>query len=64
MSATVTAAIELILQVINHAGPVSAAIARARAENRPLSRQELEEAFNQDDAARGSLVEAIARAGG
>lgn len=64
MSAAVTAAIELLLQVINHAGPVSAAIARARVENRPLSREELEEAFAQDDAARDNLVDAIGRAGG
>lgn len=64
MSAAVTAAIELLLQVINHAGPVSAAIARARAENRQLTREELEEAFAQDDAARDSLVDAISRAGG
>lgn len=62
MSAAVTAAIELLLQVINHAGPVSAAIARARAEGRPLTRQELEDAFVQDDAARSSLVDAINRA--
>ena len=64
MSAAITAAIELLLQVINHAGAVSAAIARARAENRPLSREELEEAFAQDDTARASLVDSIARAGG
>lgn len=62
MSATaVTAAIELLLQVINQAGPVSAAINRARAEGRPISREELEAAFAQDDAARDSLVAAIAR---
>jgi hypothetical protein len=64
MSAAITAAIELLLQVINHAGPVSAAIARARAESRPLSREELEEAFAQDDTARSSLVDAINRSGG
>lgn len=64
MSAAVTAAIELLLQVINHAGPVSAAIRRAQAEGRSLSREELEEAFAQDDAARDNLVDAIGRAGG
>lgn len=60
----INAAIELLLQVITHAGPVSAAIARAHAENRPLSREDLEEAFAQDDQARDALTEAIARAGG
>lgn len=59
-----TAAIELLLQLINAAGPVSAAIRRAQAEGRPLSREELDEAFAQDDAARDSLVDAIGRAGG
>lgn len=60
----VSAAIELLLQVITHAGPVSAAISRAHAEGRAISREELEDAFAQDDAARDNLVAAIARAGG
>lgn len=64
MSAAVTAAIELLLQVINHTGPVSAAIRRAQEEGRPLSREELEAAFTQDDEARGNLLDAIGRAGG
>lgn len=64
MSAAITAAIELLLQVINHDGPVSAAIRRAQSEGRTLSRDELEEAFGQDDTARGNLVDSIARHGG
>ena len=58
------AAIELLLQLINAAGPVSAAIRRAQAEGRTLSREELDEAFAQDDTARVSLADAIARHGG
>lgn len=58
------AGIELLLQLINAAGPVSAAIRRAQTENRPLSREELQAAFDQDDAARDRLVAAINAAGG
>jgi hypothetical protein len=64
MSTRATAAIELLLQLINAAGPVSAAIRRAQAEGRPLSREELDAAFAQDDVARDSLEAAITRAGG
>lgn len=64
MSVPAAALIELFLQVINNAGPVSAAIRRAQAEGRPLSKEELEQAFTQDDQARDALTEAIARAGG
>lgn len=56
------AAIELLLQLINAAGPVSAAIRRAQEEGRPLSREELQAAFDQDDASRDALVDAINRA--
>jgi hypothetical protein len=56
------AAIELLLQLINAAGPVSAAIRRAQAEGRTLTREELDEAFAQDDASRSALVDAINRA--
>ena len=59
-----SAAIELLLQLINAAGPVSAAIRKAHEEGRKLSREELEAAFDQDDAARDSLADAIARHGG
>lgn len=59
-----TAVIELLLQLINAAGPVSAAIRRAQAEGRPLSKDELDDAFRQDDVARDSLADAISRAGG
>jgi hypothetical protein len=64
MSMPATAAIELLLQLINADGPVSAAIRRAQAEGRELTREELDEAFAQDDAARDSLADAITRAGG
>lgn len=64
MSVQATAAIELLLQLINAAGPVSAAIRRAQAEGRDLTREELDDAFAQDDAARDSLFNAIANAGG
>jgi hypothetical protein len=57
------AAIELLLQLINAAGPVSQAINRARAEGRKITREELQAAFDQDDDARDHLVAAI-RAGG
>lgn len=56
------AAIELLLQLINAAGPVSAAIRQAQAEGRELTREELEAAFEQDDRARDRLVAAIGRA--
>ena len=58
------AAIELLLQLINAAGPVSAAIRQAQAEGRALTREELQEAFDQDDSARDRLVAAIQSAGG
>lgn len=51
--------IELLLQLINSSGPVSAAIRQAQAEGRALSREELQAAFDQDDAARDRLVAAI-----
>lgn len=57
-------AIELLLALINAAGPVSAAIRQAQAEGRTLTREELQAAFDQDDAARDSLVSAIQAAGG
>jgi len=57
------AAIELLLQLINAAGPVSAAIRQAQADGRTLSREELEAAFEQDDHARDRLVAAIQSAG-
>lgn len=53
------AAIELLLQLINAAGPVSAAIRQAQAEGRALTREELGAAFEQDDQARDRLVAAI-----
>jgi hypothetical protein len=56
------AAIELLLNLINAAGPVSAAIRRAQAEGRTLTKEELDEAFAQDDASRSALVDAINRA--
>lgn len=58
------AAIELLLNLINVAGPVSAAIRQAQAEGRPLSREELQAAFDQDDHARNRLAAAIQAAGG
>lgn len=56
------AAIELLLQLINSAGPVSAAIRQAQAEGRKLTPEELQAAFDQDDAGRNALVAAIAAA--
>lgn len=53
------AGIELVLQLINAAGPVSAAIRQAQAEGRQLTREELQAAFDQDDSARDRLVAAI-----
>lgn len=58
------AAIELLLQLINAAGPVSAAIRQAQAEGRELTREELQAAFDQDDSARDRLEAAIAAASG
>jgi hypothetical protein len=58
------AGIELLLQLINAAGPVSAAIRRAQDEGRDLTPEELQAAFDQDDSARDSLAAAIQRAGG
>lgn len=57
------AAIELLLQLINAAGPVSAAIRQAQAEGRTLTREELDAAFEQDDNARDRLSQAIQSAG-
>lgn len=51
--------IELLLQLINASGPVSAAIRKAQAEGRELTREELQAAFDQDDRARDHLVAAI-----
>lgn len=51
--------IELLLQLINASGPVSAAIRQAQAEGRALTREELQAAFEQDDQARDRLVAAI-----
>lgn len=56
------AAIELLLALINNAGPVSAAIRQAHAEGRKLTAEELQAAFDQDDSARTALVDAIAEA--
>lgn len=57
------AAIELLLQLINAAGPVSAAIRQAQSEGRALTAEELQAAFDQDDKARDRLVAAIDAAG-
>lgn len=51
--------IELLLQLINASGPVSAVIRQAQAEGRELTREELEAAFAQDDIARDRLEAAI-----
>ncbi len=55
------AAIELLLQLINASGPVSAAIRKAVSEGRRLSKTEMDAAFDQDDAARDALVAAVAQ---
>lgn len=62
MSKSAAAAIELLLAILQSAGPVSAAIRRAQVEGRTLSREELEAAFAQDDIARDALVGAIDKA--
>lgn len=56
--------IELLLALLNNAGPVSAAIRQASVEGRKLTPEELQAAFDQDDHARDSLVAAIGRAEG
>lgn len=56
--------IELLLQLLNESGPVSAAIRQAQAEGRALTREELQAAFDQDDDARDQLEAAIQAAGG
>jgi hypothetical protein len=56
--------IELLLQLINASGPVSAAIRQAQAEGRALTREELQAAFDQDDDARDQLQAAIQAASG
>lgn len=61
---TVSAIIELLLQALVANGPVSAAIRNAHEQGRTITREELEVAFAQDDAARNSLVDAIARHSG
>lgn len=58
------AAIELLLQLINAAGPVSAAIRQAQTEGRALTKEELQSAFDQDDKSRSALVDAINAAQG
>lgn len=56
------AAIELLLALINAAGPVSSAIRQAQSEGRTLTKAELTAAFQQDDTARDLLADAINRA--
>jgi hypothetical protein len=56
------AVIELLLALINNAGPVSEAIRKAHSEGRTLSKEELQAAFEQDDASRYNLMDAIDRA--
>lgn len=58
------AGIELLLQLINASGPVSAAIRQAQAEGRALTREELQAAFDRDNDARDQLEAAIRAAGG
>lgn len=54
-----TAAIELLLALINASGPVSAAIRQAQSEGRTLTAAELTAAFQQDNDARNLLADAI-----
>lgn len=56
------AAIELLLAMINSAGPVSEAIRNAHAQGRKMTLDELQAAFDQDDAAKLDLEAAIAQA--
>jgi hypothetical protein len=62
LSANINAGLELLLQLINSSAPVSAAIRLAHSENRPLTREELQAAFDQDNDARNALVASIERA--
>lgn len=57
-----SAAIELLVQLLNAAGPVSAAIRQAQVEGRELTADELQAAFDQDDKGRDALAKAIANA--
>ena len=57
-----TAAITLLLGLIDRAAAVGAVINQARAEGRDVNEAELAQAFADDDAARERLKDAIAKA--
>lgn len=58
----VLAAIDLLIALLNSAGRISVLIAKAQAESRDLSEEEWGQIVADDDAARASLVDAIAKA--
>jgi RNA:NAD 2'-phosphotransferase (TPT1/KptA family) len=58
----VLAAIDLLLALLDRAAAISAKIAAAQAENRPLSDSEWAAIVEDDDKARAELEAAIARA--
>lgn len=64
MSTTALALIDLLLATLNGQGPVSAMIRKAHQEGRTITREELDAAFDGDDAARDALTAAIQKAGG
>ena len=55
-------AVSLLLALINNAGQISQLITNAKAQNRDLTMAELQAIVDADQAARASLVDAIAAA--
>lgn len=62
--ANTMAALELATSLLTRVSTVRLKIQKAQTEGRDLTKEELEEVFNEDDAARTRLVNAIAAAGG
>ncbi len=57
-----SAAIDLLIGLLQTNGAVSNVLRSAHQEGRTINKQELEQAFDQDDAARNQLESAINRA--
>ena len=62
MTVKALAAIDLLIALLNSAGRISVLIAKAHAESRDLTEEEWAQIVADDDSARASLVEAIAKA--
>lgn len=58
----IVAAIDLVIALLARASAISALVAKAQGENRPLSEDEWDSIVEEDDEARSELVEAIAKA--